>query len=197
MAHVAPLTVAELEPFADIFAQVEARMGFVPNSMKTMARKPELLRGFMAMAMGAIGPGCSLPPDLVQMIALIASAAAGCRYCQAHTSHVAARNGAPAEKVAAVWAHASSPLFTEAERAALAMAQAAAETPNRAGPEHFAAARAHFSEDQIVEIIGVVAMFGFLNRWNDSMSTDLEDSPLAFAEAHLGGVGWTAGKHRA
>jgi uncharacterized peroxidase-related enzyme len=195
MAHVAPLGEADLAPFAEIFATVEARMGFVPNSMKTMARKPAMLKGFMALAMGVIGPGSTLKLELQQMVAHIASAAAGCRYCQAHTAHTAVHNGTDPAKLAAVWTHETSPLFTPAERAALALAQAAAEQPNRAEPAHFEAARAHFTDDQIVEIVGIVSLFGFLNRWNDTMGTTLEDSPLAFAEAHLGGLGWTAGKH--
>ncbi|RMF32966.1 MAG: carboxymuconolactone decarboxylase family protein [Alphaproteobacteria bacterium] len=196
MAHIAPLPEAELAPFSELFAAVEARMGFVPNSLKTMARKPEMLKGFLALFSAVIGPSSSLPADLAQLVAHVASAAAGCRYCQAHTGHVAERRGASAEKVAAVWDYARSPLFTEAERAALALAQAAAEVPNRATAAHFDAARAHFSEAQLVEIIGIVALFGFLNRWNDSIATEIEDSPLAFAEAHLGPHGWQAGKHR-
>ncbi len=60
--------------------------------------------------------------------------------------------------------------------------------------ELFAATRAHYSEAQIVEILGVVAMFGFLNRWNDTMATPLEAAPDAVAAA-AAGAGWNAGKH--
>lgn len=196
MPRIAPLPETELAEFAPLFEEVRERMGFVPNSLKTMARRPEILRGFMALAQGVTGPSATLPADLAQLVAHVASAAAGCRYCQAHTAHVAEARGAPPEKIEAVWEHATSPRFSAAERAALALAQAAAEVPNRAGPEHFEAARAHFSEAQILEIVAVVAFFGFLNRWNDTLATELEDSPLAFAEAHLAPRGWEAGKHR-
>jgi hypothetical protein len=40
-------------------------------------------------------------------------------------------------------------------------------------------------DEQVVEIVGVIAMFGFLNRWNDTLATPLEDEPLEFAEKHL------------
>ncbi|MDZ7727690.1 MAG: hypothetical protein U5Q44_05530 [Dehalococcoidia bacterium] len=43
--------------------------------------------------------------------------------------------------------------------------------------------------------MGVISLFGWLNRWNDTMATDLEEEPLAFAQEHLGGAGWAAGKH--
>jgi uncharacterized peroxidase-related enzyme len=188
------LPEAELADFADLFAAAEARMGFTPNSLKTMARRPEMLRAFVAFFGTVAGPG-AVSAELKQLIAHIASAAAGCRYCQAHTGHMAERLGAAAEKVAAVWDHEASPLFSAAEKAALALAQAAAEVPNRAGPEHFARAREFYDDGQLVEIVAMVSVFGFLNRWNDTIGTELEDSPLAFAEAHLGGVGWEVGKH--
>jgi hypothetical protein len=47
----------------------------------------------------------------------------------------------------------------------------------------------------VVEIVGVIAMFGFLNRWNDTLATPLEDAPLEFGEKHLAAHGWDAGKH--
>ncbi|HYD58140.1 MAG TPA: carboxymuconolactone decarboxylase family protein, partial [Burkholderiales bacterium] len=61
--------------------------------------------------------------------------------------------------------------------------------------ELFAALRRHWSEGEIVELLGVVAMFGFLNRWNDSMATPLEPVPTGVAEKALGDHGWSAGKH--
>ena len=59
----------------------------------------------------------------------------------------------------------------------------------------FARLQTHWSETQIVEILGVVAMFGFLNRWNDSLATPLEAVPAAVAEKAVGAQGWSAGKH--
>ncbi len=56
--------------------------------------------------------------------------------------------------------------------------------------------RRHWSDDEIVEILGVVALFGFLNRWNDSMGTTLEAAAIAVGEGHLAGKGWSVGKHR-
>ena len=63
--------------------------------------------------------------------------------------------------------------------------------------EHFDALRRHFDEPQIVELVAVCALFGFLNRWNDTMSTELEGIPRSFATAHLRAAGWQVGKHAA
>ncbi len=56
--------------------------------------------------------------------------------------------------------------------------------------------KAHWTEQQIVQILGAVCLYGFLNRWNDSMATDLEESPRAMGERVLARGGWTGGKHR-
>ena len=53
----------------------------------------------------------------------------------------------------------------------------------------------HFSERQVIEVVAVISLFGFLNRWNDTMATTLESSPKSFAEGQLASQGWVAGKH--
>jgi uncharacterized peroxidase-related enzyme len=195
MQRVSPASDEALEAFGPAMQMAEAAMGFVPNSMKIMARSPALLQGFMALSGAILGPHERLPAGLRQMIAHVTSKAAGCNYCQAHTSEQAERKGVSAEKIDALWSYETSDLFSEGERAALALAQAAGAVPNQASDAHFEALKPHFSEDEMVEIVGVIALFGFLNRWNDTLATNLEDSPLAFAEAHLAGKGWEVGNH--
>lgn len=53
----------------------------------------------------------------------------------------------------------------------------------------------HFTDRQVVEIVSVIALFGFLNRWNDTLATTLEDEPVAFAGNTLKSSGWEPGKH--
>ena len=98
-------------------------------------------------------------------------------------------------KLADVWTYASSPHYSERERLALDFALADSSQPNAVTDEQFAAMRAHWSEGEIVEILGVVAMFAFLNRWNDTMATPLEAKPIEVAQRALGGQGWSVGKH--
>lgn len=196
MPHVQPLPRAALAQFEPFFQMAEAMMGgFVPNSLFTMGHRPEILQAFMALAGTVNGPG-TVDPGLKQLVAHVASNAAGCRYCQAHTSAHAAHTGVPAEKIERAFEFETHPAFTAAERAALRLARDAALQPNLVEAEHFAALRRHFDEPQIVELVAVCALFGFLNRWNDTMSTELEGVPRAFAEQHLSATGWEVGKHR-
>ena len=97
--------------------------------------------------------------------------------------------------MAAIWEYETSPLFDEGERAALRMAQAAGTTPNSVSDEDFVELKKHFDEDQIVELVSAVCLFGWLNRWNDTMATDLEPRPLEFGLSNLTDSGWVPGKH--
>ena len=50
-------------------------------------------------------------------------------------------------------------------------------------------------DDDIVEITAVIALFGYLNRWNDSMGSALEDLPIEAGEKYLTNTDWVVGKH--
>jgi len=195
MAHLPIADPAQLETVQEELALAAAVMGFEANSLKIMAHRPDILRGFMALSASILGPAGILEPGLRQMIAYIASATAGCNYCQAHTAHGAHARGVSDEKIEHIWTFETHPLFSEAERAALRLAQAGASVPNRAEKSHYEALARHFSEAEICEITATIALFGFLNRWNDTLATDLEDSPLAFAEAHLTATDWKPDRH--
>ncbi len=194
MARVEPLAREDLVEFEEVFVIVESVMGFVPNSMFTMARVPGLLPSFQALA-GTVLFNDVIDNGLKQMVAMAASAAAGCRYCQAHTGQKAERLGVPADKLAAIWEFETSEHFDPAERAALRLAFHAGQTPNAATDDDFTACREHYDDRQIAAIVAVIALFGYLNRWNDTMATSLEASPAAFGETTLAAAGWEAGKH--
>ena len=126
----------------------------------------------------------------------VSSTAAGCRYCQAHETVDARMRGVPEEKIAEIWNFERSSLYSDGERAALRLARDASVVPNEVTPRHFDELRRHWDDGQIVEIMSVIGLFGFLNRWNDTMSTELEPEPFAFAVRTIGVHGWEPGKHR-
>jgi AhpD family alkylhydroperoxidase len=129
------------------------------------------------------------------MIAFAVSNAAGCRYCQAHTAKSARKNAVSAEKIQAIFEFESSDLFSDQEKAALRVAVHAGMVPNAVEAQHMAELSVHFNDKQAVEVVAVISMFGFLNRWNDTMATTLEDAPKSFAADQLAAHGWVAGKH--
>ena len=170
-------------------------LGFTPNSVLTMQRLPEIAKAFIQLNI-AVTRTVHIDNQLKRMIGYMASYASGCRYCQAHLALGTSRFGAGDEKVTALWEYKSNPLFSAAERAALDFALAAASVPNGVNDEIAAELKRHFNDDAIVEILAEVSLMGFLNRWNDSMGTVLEQQPDELGEDLLGASGWSPGKHR-
>ena len=111
--------------------------------------------------------------EVKQLVAHIASKTAGSRYYQAHTIYGLSYTDIEKTRLAAIWEYESSPLFTGAEKEAMDFASAAVSVPNAVTDNLMEQLSQHWDDDQIVEILGVIALFGFLNRWNDSMATPL------------------------
>ncbi len=176
-----------------LFRHYDETLSFVPNSLYTMARRPEILRAFSELITQVWNSG-TLPKPLKPLIAIVSSIASGCRYCQAHEAVDARERGVPDAKVAQIWNFERSDLYDEGERTALRFARDASLVPNEVTPEHFLALRAHWDDGQIVEILSVVGLFGFLNRWNDTMATQIEDEPRATAHERYGDH-WEPEKH--
>ncbi|OEK05999.1 fusion protein [Flavivirga aquatica] len=194
MAHLEPLSKSlhsELEPKFDNYQKTR---GFIPNSILTMQRRPEISKAFMQLNQVVLYEG-TVSEELKMLISLISSQASGCRYCQAHMANLSRIYKASKEKIESVWEFHTSPLFSEAERAALNVAFKGALIPNIAEAKDFDELKKHFSESEIVEIVASLALFGYLNRWNDTMATDLEDYPKEVAKDLIGSKGWNPGKH--
>lgn len=194
MAHVERRSRQDTPDLEDRFASIEETFGFLPNSILTMSRVPGLVPAFQSLARAVIGSGL-VPRPLGHMISFVTSNAGGCRYCQAHSVHSAERAGVDDEKLAALWDFETSDLFSRSERAALRLAFHAGQVPNAVTDEDFEECRKYYTEDQITGIVAICALFGYLNRWNDTMATDLEVEAAAVAKRVLTDGGWEPGKH--
>lgn len=197
MAVVRPLDEEEMEPALREQVQFfKGPLGVVPNSVRTMAHRPEVARAFTALNVAVMQCHGKVTPEFKRLLGYVTSFVSGCMYCQAHTILGSQRFGASEERLSSVWDFEQSPHFSDAEKAALAFAHAAAQVPN--GVTEAVAGRlgSHWDEGDIVEIMAVIALFGYLNRWNDSMGSALEELPVSAGEKYLGPTGWSVGKHR-
>jgi uncharacterized peroxidase-related enzyme len=195
MPLIAPLPPDHDAEVAELARFFNETLGFCPNSVLTMQRRPAIAKAFIGLNKAVMDNQGRVTSALKRLIGYLASHAAGCQYCQAHTIRAAERYGAETEKMANVWEYRSHPAFSEAERAALDFAVAASTVPNGVDEAISDNLRQHWDEGEIVEILGVVALFGYLNRWNDSMGTALEAPAAADGQRFLSGHGWTGGKH--
>ena len=195
MAHLRPLENDEIDDqtILDRFEHYDNTRGFVPNSIRTMARRPEIVKAFMALNQAVLYEGTAAQ-DLKMLVSLVASMASGCLYCQSHMSNLSSIYQVADEKIAALADFESSELFTDPERAAINLAFKAGALPNLADQTDFERLGKYFDEGQIVEIVAAIALFGYLNRWNDTMATAIEPLPKAVIQRVMGD--WDEGKHR-
>mgnify|MGYP001798477937 CR=1 FL=1 len=154
-------------------------MGFLPNDGLVMAHKPEVLTAVFDLARAVYAPG-KIDAGLKRMIGHIASRASGCQYCSAHTAFGASGQGVSQEKLEHLWEYQTSSLFSKAEKAALELALKASMVPNQATDQDFEVLKVHYDTEAIIEIVSVISLFGFLNRWNATLNTELETKPSDF-----------------
>ena len=184
MPHIDPLSLDETSDAREAIEGLASATGFIANSMLTLAHRPEIAQAVLQLIRAVVrNPDGKVDPALRWMVAHVTSLANGCQYCSAHTFKNGADNGVPNEKLAAIWEFETSPVFSDAERAALRVAMTGGQCPSYATREDMAELRRHFSAEQIVEIGAVIALFGFNNRWNALMETDVEDSVTEFIQA--------------
>ena len=170
-------------------------LGFCPNSVLTMQRRPNIARAFIELNMAVMENHGQLTSEFKRLIAFVSSNTAGCRYCQAHTIRAAERYGSSSERLEHAWDFKNQDFFTNAEKAALQFAQEASMVPVNITEDTEKQLHVYWSDDDIVEIMGVIALFGYLNRWNDVMATSLEGDAITSGQDLLKGISWVPGKH--
>ncbi len=182
----------EVKQLADFFNET---LGFCPNSVLTMQIRPRIAKAFIELNMAVMENKGKVTSELKRLVGYISSYSTGCQYCQAHTIRAAERYGSTDDRLENIWEYKTHNSFNEGERAALDFAIAASHVPNAVSEEISENLKKFWNDGEIVEILGVIALFGFLNRWNDSMGTQIEPGAIESGEKYLNKKGWTGGKH--
>ncbi|WP_405606525.1 carboxymuconolactone decarboxylase family protein [Polaribacter sp. Asnod1-A03] len=195
MALVTPLAAGhdlETKQLAEFFNET---LGFCPNSVLTMQRRPAISKAFINLNKAVMANEGKVSSALKRMIAWVSSNATGCRYCQAHAIRAAERYGAEQEQLDNIWEYKTHNAFSDAERAALDFSLAASMVPNAVDDKIKEELYKYWDEGEIVEMLGVISLFGYLNRWNDSMGTTIETGAIESGNKYLGKHGFEVGKH--
>jgi uncharacterized peroxidase-related enzyme len=194
MPLIKPLSNIEDKETQELVTFFNETLGFCPNSVLTMQKKPHLAQAFVNLNKAVMDNAGSISSEFKRIIAYISSNTAGCRYCQAHTIRAAERYGGEKERLEQAWDFENSSLFSEAEKVALRFTIAASSVPVSTSQELEELLQHHWDETDILEIMSVIALFGYLNRWNDVMGTSLEKDAKDSAESLLQNQ-WNIGKH--
>jgi len=195
MPLVTPLAPDENEEVAELARFFNETLGFCPNSVLTMQRRPAIAKAFINLNMAVMANDGRVTAEQKRLIGYITSANTGCRYCEAHTILAAERYGGSDERLANIWNFRESTLFTAAEKAAFEFALAASSVPNAVDSEISNELHKFWDDGEIVEILGVISLFGYLNRWNDSMATPMESGAVDAGERLLQKSNWSQSKH--
>ena len=189
IAHIEARKREDFPEFKELFDLVESFMGYLPNAYLLMAEKPDLMQAFAKMSASVFSTDV-LDIASKQLIALASSLSSGCKYCQSHTAHGAERAGVTNEKISDILIYQTSEHYDAKEVALLDLAFASGEVPNKVTKAHFDELSKFFSKEQILETVSVISFFGFLNRWNDTLGTIIEEIPAHYLEQELTPKDW-------
>lgn len=194
MPHLAPLEYSDIndDEIRSTIQQYKKLRGFVPNSIRTMARRPSLVKAFMQLNQAVLYDG-TVPEATKMLVSLAVSLSSGCRYCQSHMTNLSAIYNVPDKKISALLDYEESDLFSLAEKAAINLAFKSAQTPSEADDSDFDRLKEYYDEGEIVELVATASLFGYLNRWNDTMATQVELVPGDGSKRVFDG--WDEGKH--
>ncbi len=153
------------------------RGGLVNNGRMRQLYLSELLGGGRAGGGGAgftrePDPALTLSPTFKTMFFWIVSRANNCTYCQGHQESKLAADGVTEDQIAALdgdWSE-----YTPAERAAFAFTLKLTREPQAVGDCDLDTLRAHYTDQQILEIIVTVAGNNAMNRWTGSLAIPQE-----------------------
>ena len=170
MQIVKPLEENEIDPtLLEKIQFFKGPLGVIPSSVKTMSYHPNIADAFTNLNIAVMECKGTVTPEFKRLIGYVTSFSSGCLYCQAHTILGAERFGSTKERMEEVWNYSKSSVFSDAEKAALDFAFAAASVPNKVNTKEITELKKYWDDNDIVEIMGVIALFGFLNRWNDNI----------------------------
>ena len=195
MSLIDPIHTIEDAETKELVKFFNETLGFCPNSVLTMQKNPALAKAFINLNMAVMENHGALTSEFKRLIAFVSSNTTGCRYCQAHTIRAAARYGASKERLENIWNFEQSDCFSDQEKVALKFTREASKVPVATTKEMEEELKQHWSENDIIEIMSVIALFGYLNRWNDVMGTSLEEDAVESANQYLKDKGWDIGKH--
>ena len=161
-------------PVAGLFSAVKAKLGVVPNLMRTFAQSPAVFEGYLGFT-GALAKGV-LPARVREQLALAVSEANGCDYClSAHTMLGKGAGLTPEGIEAARHGTAADPKVA----ALLQFAREVVDTRGKVSDEQLAAVRAAGATDaELVEVVAHVAA-NVLTNYTNNVAQTIIDFPRA------------------
>ena len=189
----ASVSFDELErEYRPMLRLVEQLIGVVPNCDPVLEIWPPgfrtynlLVPNLLNLPVALLGQGA--PKDLVGLAMYVASRAAECMYCSAHTCSFALRRGTTPDALVGN--------YSAVEAAVARVAEGISTVPVSVTKADIAELESHLPREDIEWVVLSAAMMGFLNKFMDTMGIELEEAAVSDVEDLIGPTGWKVGKH--
>jgi alkylhydroperoxidase family enzyme len=156
------------ESTAAVFRAQARKWGGPLLSHLIYARRPSIYRSVRGMWGGLDASGL-LDPKLVALVNRRVATHNRCEFWQDINAAVGSASGVPDVKIDALPDYATSPLYDEAERAALAYTDAMTLSDRDVDDALFARLRAHYDDDAIVELTATIAWENASSKFNRAL----------------------------
>ncbi len=165
MARISLIEIEQAEAVAKrVMEGMKKQYGVVIDPVKALAHKPDFLRSLLSLTAVADGPG-GIDPGFKEVLNIRASVLNGCQFCTQMHSNLARAHKVSPEKIEGAKEGAASAAFDEREKAALALCEESTQGV-KVSDATFENLKSHYSEAEIVELLGAV---GVINLWNRLM----------------------------
>lgn len=171
------------------FYEEEAKYDYIPNGVLAHMVVPEIGKAALNLMFAVLKLESRVSVELKMLIANMTSYAVGCTYCQTNTYEATRNMGNRNEKLEKMWEYRTSPLFSDAERAALDLALAASRSPSEVTDELRDNLKKYFDQAECAEIMATIGVFSYFQKWNDTNGTVLEPHVVDIVETELLGKG--------
>ena len=171
--------------------------GVISSTVKTISYHPKIADAFTKLNITVMACKGAVAPEFKRLIRYISGISSGYLYCGAYIILGAECFGSSKKRLDKTWKCSNSSAFSNEEKTSLDLAFTAASVPNKVTKKLVSQFKRYWNDSDIVEIMGFIVLFGFLNRWNDSIGSPLEDLPIEKGEKYLNKTtNWTPGKHK-
>jgi uncharacterized peroxidase-related enzyme len=180
MPRLSRLTRADVRDGSQaIYDRVLRDRGNVPNMFRTMAHRPQIFESIVGHMDAVLKTG-TLSTALKELVIVRTSQLNCTEYCLASHTAIARRLGWSEDQLTALHHAPESALFTDAEKAAIHLAEAMTLNSHGYSDSEFEHLRSFYTEGEVVELMAAIGLFNYFNRFNDLLK--MEPTKPASAE---------------
>jgi uncharacterized peroxidase-related enzyme len=169
MSRISKLDRSEVAPdMAALYDKIFAQRGNVPNMFRTMAHRPEIFATMMAHFAAVLNTG-TVSNRLKELIIVRTSQINVTPYCLASHTILARNLGWSDDQLSNLAQWQTREDFTQAEKAALRLAETVTRDANSLSDQQFAELKSFYNDGEIVELLCSIGLFNYFNRFNNAL----------------------------